>query len=65
MQFSQGVGERGVKKSDRIIMTLALLSAAIIIIKLFGAMSGYDLIEMAVNATRPTNTGGWSAEAVR
>jgi hypothetical protein len=51
-----------VKKSDRIIMALALLSAAIIVIKLFGAMSGYDVIEMAVNATRPANAGGWPVE---
>jgi hypothetical protein len=61
MQFSQGFGERGVKKSDRIIMTFALLSAAIIVIKLFGAMSGYDVIEMAVNAARPADSGGWLA----
>jgi hypothetical protein len=46
-------------------MTLALLSAAIIVMKLFGAMSGYDLIEMAVNTTRPADAGDWSAEAVR
>ncbi|WP_155294021.1 hypothetical protein [Rhizobium rhizogenes] len=47
------------KKSDRIVMTLALLGAAIIVIKMIGAMSGYDLIEMAVNATRPADAGGW------
>ncbi|GAJ96011.1 hypothetical protein [Rhizobium rhizogenes] len=49
------------KKSDRIIMTLALLGAAIIVIKMIGAMSGYDLIEMAVNATRPADSRGWLA----
>jgi len=43
-------------------MTFALLGAAIIIIKLIGAMAGYDLIEMAVNATRPADAGGWPAE---
>jgi len=48
-----------VKKSDRIIGGLALLSAAIIVIKLAGVMYGYDLIQMAVDATRPRDTGGW------
>ncbi|WP_167332653.1 hypothetical protein [Rhizobium freirei] len=47
------------KKSDRIIGGLALLSAAIIVIKLAGAMFGYDLIQMAVDATRPADVGGW------
>jgi hypothetical protein len=48
-----------VKKSDRIIGGLALLSAAIIVIKLAGAIYGYDLIQMAVDATRPKDAGGW------
>jgi hypothetical protein len=61
-QFSRGVGGPDVKKSDRVIMTFALLGAASIIIKLIGAMAGYDLIEMAVNATRPADAGGWPAE---
>ncbi|MFT4001905.1 MAG: hypothetical protein QM684_16815 [Rhizobium sp.] len=47
------------KRSDRIIGGLALLSAAIIIIKLAGAISGHDLIQMAVDATRPKDAGGW------
>ncbi|WP_181315824.1 hypothetical protein [Rhizobium sp. JAB6] len=47
------------KKSDRIIGGLALLSAAIIVIKLAGAMYGYDLVQMAVDATRPKDAGGW------
>ncbi|MGV1757720.1 MULTISPECIES: hypothetical protein [Rhizobium] len=51
------------KKSDRIIGGLALLGVAIIVIKLAGAMFGYDLIQMAVDATRPTNAGGWMAAA--
>lgn len=42
-------------------MTFALLGVAIIVIKLIGTMSGYDLIDMAVNATRPANAGGWMA----
>ncbi|NTF41865.1 hypothetical protein [Rhizobium rhizogenes] len=51
------------KKSDRIIGGLALLGVAIIVIKLAGAMFGYDLIQMAVDATRPVNAGGWMAAA--
>ncbi|GAC1042230.1 hypothetical protein [Rhizobium sp. No.120] len=47
------------KKSDKIIGGLALLSAAIIVIKLAGAMYGHDLIQMAVDATRPTDAGAW------
>ncbi len=47
------------KKSDRIIGGLALLGAAIIVIKLAGVMYGYDLIQMAVDATRPRGAGGW------
>jgi len=48
-----------VKRSDRIIGGLALLSAAIIVIKLSGAMFGYDLFQMALDATRPAAVGGW------
>lgn len=51
------------KKSDRIIGGLALLSAAIIVIKLAGAMYGHDLIQMAVDAIRPVGAGGWSTTA--
>lgn len=40
-------------------MTFALLGVAIIVIKLVGTISGYDLIDMAVNATRPADAGGW------
>jgi len=57
--FTRRRGKRAVKKSDRIIGGLALLSAAIIVIKLAGVMYGYDLIQMAVDATRPRDTGGW------
>ncbi|OCJ12238.1 hypothetical protein A6U86_04215 [Rhizobium sp. AC27/96] len=64
MRHSRDVGGSGaVKKSDRIIGGLALLGVAIIVIKLAGAMFGYDLIQMAVDATRPTNAGGWMAAA--
>jgi len=59
MRHSRDVGGNGaVNKIDRIIGGLALLSVAIIVIKLAGTMFGYDLIEMAINATRPTNAGG-------
>lgn len=61
--FTRRRGKRAVKKSDRIIGGLALLSAAIIIIKLAGAMSGHDLIQMAVDATRPKDAGGWPTTA--
>ncbi len=57
--FTKRRGKRAVKRSDRIIGGLALLSAAIIIIKLAGAISGHDLIQMAVDATRPKDAGGW------
>lgn len=64
MRHSRDVGGNGaVKKSDRIIGGLALLSAAIIVIKLAGVMFGYDLIQMAVDATRPADAGGWLAAA--
>lgn len=64
MRHSRDVGGNGaVKKSDRIIGGLALLGVAIIVIKLAGAMFGYDLIQMAVDATRPVNAGGWMAAA--
>ncbi|MDL2398552.1 hypothetical protein [Rhizobium mayense] len=43
-------------------MTLALLSVAVIIIKLIGAITGYNLIDMAINATRPADAVGWPAE---
>jgi hypothetical protein len=52
-----------VKKSDRIIAALALLSAAIIVVRVIGAMAGYDLIDMAIDATRPADAGGWPMEA--
>jgi len=52
-----------VKKGDRIIGGLALLSVAIIVIKLAGAMYGYDLIQMAVDATKPKAAGGWPTVA--
>jgi len=52
-----------VKKSDRIIGGLALLSVAIIVIKLAGAMYGYDLIQMTVDATRPKAAAGWPTVA--
>lgn len=59
MRHSRDVGGIGaVKKIDMIIGGLALLGVAIIIIKLAGTMFGYDLIEMAINATRPVNAGG-------
>ncbi|PST63469.1 hypothetical protein C9E91_08890 [Rhizobium sp. SEMIA4064] len=63
MQFI-GIGgtRRHVKKSDRIIAALALLSAAIIVVRVIGAVAGYDLIDMAVNATRPADAGGWPME---
>lgn len=61
--FTRRRGKRAVKKSDRIIGGLALLSAAIIIIKLAGVMSGHDLIQMAVDATRPKDAGGWPTAA--
>ncbi|MDK4713944.1 hypothetical protein [Rhizobium sp. CNPSo 4039] len=51
------------KKSDRIIGGLALLSVAIIVIKLAGAMYGYDLIQMTVDTTRPKAAGGWPTVA--
>ncbi|WP_188112697.1 hypothetical protein [Rhizobium tropici] len=51
------------KKGDRIIGGLALLSAAIIAIKLAGSMFGYDLIQMMVDVTRPADTGGWPTAA--
>lgn len=51
------------KKSDRIIGGIALLSVAIIVIKLAGVIFGYDLIQMAIDATRPENAGGWLAAA--
>ncbi|SCB16812.1 hypothetical protein GA0061100_102709 [Rhizobium hainanense] len=57
--FTRRRGKRAVKKSDRIIGGLALLSVAIIVIKLAGAIYGYDLIQMAVDATRPKDAGGW------
>lgn len=57
--FTRRQGKRAVKKSDRIIGGLALLTAAIVVIKLAGVMSGYDLIQMAVDATRPRDAGGW------
>lgn len=61
MRHSRDVGGNGaVKKSDRIIGGLALLGVAIIMIKLAGVIFGYDLIEMAVDATRPADAGGWS-----
>ncbi|NLR95940.1 hypothetical protein HGP17_03755 [Rhizobium sp. P38BS-XIX] len=47
------------KTSDRIIGGIALLSVAIIVIKLAGSMFGYDLIQMAVDATRPPAPAGW------
>ncbi|MFS8110915.1 hypothetical protein QD460_04210 [Rhizobium jaguaris] len=50
------------KKHDRIIATLALLGVAVIVIKLMGAIAGYDLIDMAVDATRPADRGGWPVE---
>ena len=49
------------KKSDKIVGGLALLSAAIVVIKLAGVMTGYDLFQMAVDATRPRDAGGWLA----
>lgn len=61
--FTRRQGKRAVKRSDTIIGGLALLSAAIIVIKLAGAMYGYDLIQMAVDATRPKDVGGWSGVA--
>ncbi|WP_162943879.1 MULTISPECIES: hypothetical protein [unclassified Rhizobium] len=51
------------KKSDRIIGGLALLSATIIVIKLAGSMFGYDLIQMTVDATRPVDAGSWPRAA--
>jgi hypothetical protein len=51
-----------VNKHDKIIMTLALLGVAVIVIKLIGSTTGYDLIDMAVNATRPADADGWPAE---
>ena len=57
--FTRRQGKRAVKKSDRIIGGLALLTAAIVVIKLAGVMSGYDLIQMAVDATKPRDAGGW------
>jgi len=50
------------KKHDKIVATLALLSVAVIVIKLIGAIIGYDLIDMAVDATRPADRGGWPVE---
>ncbi|MDK4737386.1 hypothetical protein QA648_06115 [Rhizobium sp. CB3171] len=50
------------KKSDRIIAALAFLGAAIIVVRVIGAVAGYDLIDMAVNATRPADAGGWPME---
>jgi hypothetical protein len=61
--FTRRRGKRAVKKSDRIIGGLALLSVAIIVIKLAGVMYGYDLIQMAVDATRPKAPGGWPVMA--
>jgi hypothetical protein len=59
MRHSRDVGGNGaVKTSDRIIGGLALLSAAIVVIKLAGFMYGYDLIQMAIDATRPADAGG-------
>ncbi|NRP85504.1 hypothetical protein GFPCMMHI_01402 [Ensifer adhaerens] len=49
------------KQSDKIVGGLALLSAAIVVIKLAGVMTGYDLFQMAVDATRPNDAGGWLA----
>lgn len=51
------------KKSDRIIGGFALLGVAVIVIKLTGAMFGYDIIQMAVDATRPAEAGGWLGTA--
>ncbi|MDL2407817.1 hypothetical protein PY650_19565 [Rhizobium calliandrae] len=49
------------EKHDKIVITLALLGVAVIVIKLIGSITGYDLIDMAVNATRPADAGGWPA----